>query len=172
MNNLNTFIRTFIEWTKKDLSICTKRGLLGCIVRRISALYENHLHTRWYLTNQTNINFPLFSGFSVWVWMNLLIARRIRSDSLIWYVSQMVDISSLRTFGILRQVWYGCFFISISFRHFEFWKSFDLLFLEYVPLLIYWLEVFSSDPINVWSLNPVGHCSLGILLFSLLYRSI
>ena len=145
---------------------------MGRNVRRISALYENTLSPRWYLTNQTNINFPLFSGLLVWVWTNSEIARRIKSEWLIWYLSQMLDISFLRTSGNLRQVWFGCFFIGDSFRHFGFWRAFDSPFPECVSLLIYWLEVSSSDPIRVWVQVPVGHSSLDIFLFSSLHRSI
>ena len=93
---------------------------------------EIHFNSRTYLTHQTNINFPLFSGLSVFLWMNSLIARRIKSEWLIWYLSHKVVISSLRTSGNLRQVWFGCFFISISFRHFGFWRPFDWRSLECV----------------------------------------
>ena len=135
-------------------------------------LHEIHFNSRIYLTHQTNINFPLFSGLSVFFWTNSDIARLIRSEWLIWYLSHRVVISFLRTSGNLRQVWCGCFFIDISFRHFGFWRPFDWRSLECVSLLIYWIEVSSSDPIRVWVLVPVGHSSWDILLFSSLYRSI
>ena len=114
-----------------------KQGLLGHNIRRISVVYGYHLHTKCYLTNQTNISFPLFSGFSVWVWTNSDIARRIKSEWLIWYLSHRVVISSLRTSGNLRQVWCGCFFISISFRHSEFEWSYGSLFPVFFFLLVY-----------------------------------
>ena len=51
------------------------------------------------ITSHTNINFPWSCGFALMVWTNSAIARRIKSEWLIWYLSQMVVISSLRTSG-------------------------------------------------------------------------
>ena len=56
------------------------------------------------LTDQTNISFPVFSGVSVWVWLNSDIARRIRSEWSIRYLSHRVVISPFRISGNLRQV--------------------------------------------------------------------
>ncbi len=89
-------------------------GVMSEVCPRVTKI---HFNSRIYLTYQTNINFPFSCGFSVFFWQNSLIARRIRSEWLIWYLSQMVVISSLRTSGSRRQVWCGCFFIVVFLRN-------------------------------------------------------
>ena len=106
---------------KKTLREITSRVFWVVMSEVCPCFTKIHFHSEWYLTHQTNINFPLFSGLSVWVWTNSDIARLIRSEWLIWYLSHKVVISSLRTSGNLRQVWCGCFFIVGNSPYSNFW---------------------------------------------------
>ena len=99
-------------------------------------------------------------------------ARLIKSDSLMWYRSQIVVISSFSDKGILKQVWYWCLIIWCSFHHFEYGESVCSLFRIFSSVLIYELKDFPSDPIKVWGLVPLVSFSFELLLISSLYRSI
>ena len=103
---------------------------------------------------------------------NWTMARLIKSDSLMWYRSQMVVISSFSDKGILKQVWYWCLIIWCSFHHFEYGESVCSLFRIFFSVLIYELKDFPSDPIAVWGLVPLVSFSFELLLISSLYRSI
>ena len=99
-------------------------------------------------------------------------ARLIKSDSLMWYRSQIVVISSFSDKGILKQVWYWCLIIWCSFHQFEYGESVCSLFRIFFSVLIYELKDFPSDPIEVWGLVPLVSFSFELLLISSLYRSI
>ena len=99
-------------------------------------------------------------------------ARLIKSDSLMWYRSQIVVISSFSDKGILKQVWYWCFIIWCSFHDCEYGESVYSLFRIFFSVLIYELKDFPSDPIEVWGLVPLVSFSFELLLISSLCRSI
>ena len=103
---------------------------------------------------------------------NCTIALLIRSDSLMWYRSQIVVISSFSDKGILKQVWYWCLIIWCSFHQFEYGESVCSLFRIFFSVLIHELQDFPSNPIEVWGLVPLVSSSFELLLISSLCRSI
>ena len=121
---------------------------------------------------QRNIYREFWVGFCCMVSTNWTMARLIKSDSLMWYRSQIVVISSFSDKGILKQVWYWCLIIWCSFHHFEYGESVCSLFRIFFSVLIYELKDVPSDPIEVWGLVPLVSFSFELLLISSLYRSI
>ena len=129
---INTFFYSFIDKPKKTLNLGKNRVFWVVMSVVCPWVTKIHFHSRMYLTNQTNISLPLFLGLSVWIWTNSEIARRIKSEWLILYLSHRVVISSLRTSGNRRQVWFGCFFIVVflSIFYLELWFRIQVLFIR------------------------------------------